>query len=698
MATLKFKAYYEGAADTVYVNDYISDGHGDEEVTRTNRYITGEHACGNRCVGFNCPSDPALASDYMNQLRTLYEHNRGNRGTKGATDDSQGATHYQLIGSWEPEESVPTEERYEMMLELINGNERLRRHAHLLAAHENKRHDHIHDSLSAYSITGDSKLAMNNDFLYELRREFDRICVAHGYSIVYSPELMGDKEYAAWFDYVLDQELVTIHPPRPKKVKEKSEEEKYAAAKAEEHLAKKALREELLKPHRITAENIGTDFYSLPHVYHPQNPNSQLYIYALDEKGDRKSPLQLDMHLQYVWANGCLDELKKMPDFPGKLDLAERLKTAYDNALDAYELMGELDIGTRAELKAHIQAVGGDMSTCRQEIARQEKVIATAKNEGDTLKLERAEARKAKAEEKLDLRNDEYRNLKRAEAVMSDIYDGEHWEEFRRKLLQKSTRKVKPANYLDQMVRRNYSEIGQLFGIPQEEIDAIIGKAASLSPAAVTETWTEIRGELRITYTKRADGMAALYESIRNDYAERRQLRKAWYDFERNFPVVGPITLILYLALAVPLAVAEARKEAALERRIAYTRQLAEDIRWHNKHAQSQFSGAKTLLAIKLLNANEEQARAAWAEFDASCADIMERAEKLKDYETAYGATRSSVKSIEQQYRETKALQADIPDGKRRSLADIIKGADAKAVEQEAGQKSTPYKGKEWER
>ena len=675
MATVTFVHYQGGQIHADRTNKYISNGHGDEVLARTNRYVTGDHACGNRCEGVNCPSDPVLASELMESLRAKYENNLAGRKTKGARTEKEGAAHYQLIISWHTDESVPPAERYQMGRELIQRT-KLKNHANLLSAHDNTDEDHLHLSTSAFSLDGTHKLCMNNRLLYDLRREMDHICVEHGYSIVESPELWGDKEYKEWFDCVKDLDVVTVHPPLPKesKRKKKSQKQQYADAKEEEREAEEDLQAELLKNRRITSENRGTHFYSLPHVYNPTKPDEQLYIYAMDKDGNRRSPLELDFALQSIWAKKCSDRLSKMKDFPGKKALELRFHWAYENAYAGLCLMQRLDIGTRAELDAHTKAVGGDISRFKQEIARQDKVIATAQETGDTAKLERARARKAHAEKMLDQRKAEYRELKHAAAVLDSMDNGQHWEEFRSKLLEGSTKRLKLSERTEKVIRNNYADIGQLMGISQEEIDRIIADAARVDPDEVQATWVEIRAGVRITFTKRASGISMLYACIKDDYAERRELRSAWHKFQRDFPILGPVTAILYIVLAIPLAMEEAKKEREIEERIAMTRRLVEEIRWHNKNCEAQFKAAKTMLAIKLMDAEGSAIDEAWREFEVTCNDIMDQTYDMMAKEGLQTADRhgnfvSGVRSMKKEIDRTLAMR-------KPSLSDQIAGAD----------------------
>lgn len=686
MATLTFVPYQGGQIHAERTNDYISNGHGDEVLSRTNRYVTGEHACGNRCEGVNCPSDPVLASELMESLRIQYENNLAGRKTKGARTDEEGAAHYQLIISWHTDESVSPAERYEMGRELIQRT-KLKNHANLMSAHDNTDEDHLHLSTSAFSLDGTHKLCMNNRLLYELRREMDRICVEHGYSIVECPELWGDKAYKEWFDCVKELDAVTVHPPLPRESKrKKSQKQQYADAKKEEREEEERRKAELTKRRRMTSENRGTHFYSLPHIYSPDKPDDQLYVYALDPEGKRRSPLQLDYSLQYVWARACSDRMAKMPDFQGKKALMLKMHWTEQNAWAAYSLMERLDIGTRAELEAHTKAVGGDISRFKQEIARQGKVIASAQESGDTAKLGRAEARKAHAEKMLMQRKAEYRELKHAAGVLASMDNGEHWTEFRNKLLEGSTKRLSVTERNEKVIRENYRDIGQLVGIPQNEIDSIIDKAKRVDD--VQSVWVEVRGNMRVTFTRRASGISVLYNSLRDDYADRRQLRSSWRQFQRSFPIVGPITAILYIALAIPMAILETKREQAIEFRIAHTKRLIEEIKWHNKNCEEQFKTAKTMLALKLLSAEGAAVDEAWREFEAACDEIMEKTAKMQTKEALYLAGsgeqyKSSVRSMQKQIDKTMAMRSP-------ALSDLIGGAEKRRDEQAAAKGYQP--------
>lgn len=192
-------------------NVYLCDGHGLPASVRTNRYITNGHGGTTKSLGHNCPSDPILATAYMDAKRWNYErqHTINRNRTKGSI------THIQLYVSPTEEDHVPSDERLEMTRELIERTV-LKDFPSIYIAHDNTAQGHCHISLCPFSEDGSHKLCMNNKLLYDLRREMDYISVEHGYSIIECPELWGDKAYREWFFDVKEKGIVTIHPPKEK--------------------------------------------------------------------------------------------------------------------------------------------------------------------------------------------------------------------------------------------------------------------------------------------------------------------------------------------------------------------------------------------------------------------------------------------------------------------------------------------------
>lgn len=222
---------YSGSVDCGRTNDYLCDGHG-LSVDRTNRYISNGHGGHTLCEGYNCPSDPVLATEYMNTLRLNYErqHPPGEGRTKGSV------THVQFYVSPTASDNVPPEERMEMMRELIERTP-LRDYASIRVPHDNTEDKHGHISLCPYSVDGTHKLPLNNKLLHELRREMDRICVEHGYSIIENPELWGDKQYKEWFFKVKASGTVKVHPPKEQSMASFKEDRKRARAYSESKMA-----------------------------------------------------------------------------------------------------------------------------------------------------------------------------------------------------------------------------------------------------------------------------------------------------------------------------------------------------------------------------------------------------------------------------------------------------------------------------
>lgn len=355
---------YGGSADCGRTNDYLCDGHG-LPTDRTNRYISDGHGGHTLCEGYNCPSDPVLATEYMNILRLNYErqHPPGEGRTKGAV------THVQFYVSPTAEDNVPPEERMEMMRELIERTP-LRDFASIRVPHDNTEDKHGHISLCPYSVDGTHKLPLNNTLLYTLRREMDYICVEHGYSIIEAPELWGDKKYKAWFQSVKESGIVKVHPPKEQSMASFKQDRKRARAYSASKTAQAERRN-----HRDNGQHMDRTLRRL----------------------DIRSDAELTAHISRV--GGDIAALKQ--DIKRQSTIMERMAGLMEQ-INRWERTK--DPAAYAWLKAH---------RCGTP-----KEIADAKK-----RYNRAVARNASNEALLKERSAEYRELKRTEKTLRSEYE-----------------------------------------------------------------------------------------------------------------------------------------------------------------------------------------------------------------------------------------------------------------------------------
>ena len=225
MATLEYNRYHDTAA-VGRTNDYILDGHGDAAPERVNRYITDGHGGDTPYFAQNCPRNAETATAYMSTLRAAYEAQNEHRAVIRGESERLDVWHLQCCVSFAEHEDVPVEKMLEMAKALISQTP-LNDYACLVVPHLNTWHPedpmnpgnkHFHISVCPYPLPDrNKKLAMNDRLKWDMQKTMDRICVAHGYSIIENPVLMADPEYKKWFDEVKAAGEVTIHPFHPEK-------------------------------------------------------------------------------------------------------------------------------------------------------------------------------------------------------------------------------------------------------------------------------------------------------------------------------------------------------------------------------------------------------------------------------------------------------------------------------------------------
>ena len=459
---------YSDHGDCGRVNNYLCDGHGLPQADRTNRYVSDGHGGDHQCLGHLCPSDPDLATVYMERVRWNYErqHNISPNRQKGCV------THVQFYVSPSEGDHVPPRERMEMTRELIERTA-LKNFPAIYIPHDNTDIKHCHISVCPYSIDGSRKLCVNNALLYDLRREMDRICYEHGYSIIECPELWGDKDYKDWFFRVKEEGKITIHPQKDRSQslrkmpgKRARDRDHSYRAKADRQKAQEAYYKEVTA--KYTPEH-DEWFYLSPYLYHPVRPQNPLCIKRLKRDGTLRSDIEVYAASLGVWANHCGRELEKRK-IPGTEKLCRRVKEIARKAFETKVLLEALDIRTHEELILHIKETGRDIGALKQYIQR----LDQKPKEGSEDDLDRV--RKEKSEALLEERSKEYRKLKEAEITLHPVSSMDAWEQYLSRLF---------AQNINQYVRQAGSEdleiaiyeLGDLLGIEDDVMRQYVAAA-----------------------------------------------------------------------------------------------------------------------------------------------------------------------------------------------------------------------------
>ena len=447
---------YTDHGDCARVNHYLCDGHGRAKAERTNRYISDDHGGDHQCMGHRCPSDSDLATTYMARIRWNYErqHNISPGRKKGVV------SHVQFYVSPSVCDHVPAAERMEMTRELIERTV-LRDFPSIYIPHDNTETGHCHISVCPFAEDGSHKLCVNNRLLYDLRREMDRICVEHGYSIIENANLWGDKEYKVWFHEVKKEGKISIHPPREqnkalnKKTGKRARDydhSKRAKIRKEEEL--EAYYKELTA--KYTPEQDGL-FYTSPYLYHPTNPGEPLRIRNIRADGSKCSELDLRVAALGTWAYRCSKELDKKA-IPGTEKLSNRMRGIASKAYHVRILLEELDIQTHEELILHIKECGQDIGALKRYIQQQDET-------GHAM----AKARKERSTALLEERSKEYRKLKEAEVVLHPASSREEWEGYLNTLFSHNINQCVWSISPEELEVRIY-ELGNLLGISDDTL------------------------------------------------------------------------------------------------------------------------------------------------------------------------------------------------------------------------------------
>ena len=222
-------------------------------------------------------------------------------------------SHVQFYVSPSVCDHVPAQERMEMTRELIERTV-LRDFPLLYIPHDNTENGHCHISVCPFSEDGSHKLCVNNSLLYDLRREMDRICVEHGYSIIENANLWGDQEYKAWYEEVKAEGHVTIHPPRTRDNLSRKAG-KRARDYDQNRREKRKQEEELAAFYKAATAKYTPErdvlFYTSTYLYHPASPTTPMRIKKGKSDGSWYTELEARAVSLGTWAFNCSEVLER---------------------------------------------------------------------------------------------------------------------------------------------------------------------------------------------------------------------------------------------------------------------------------------------------------------------------------------------------------------------------------------------------
>ena len=572
MAVVAYTSYNENIA-CQRTNDYLTNGHGTDAAARSNRYVSDGHGQTTLCVGHNCPSDPVLATEYMGLLRSNYE--RQHPPSKGRQKGS--VTHVQFYVSPTEEDNVPAQERIDMTLELIQRTP-LRDFSSILVPHDNTPDKHCHISLCPYSVDGTRKLCLNNSLLNTLRREMDRICVEHGYSIIENRELWADPEYREYFSRLKEQGTIKIHPPKDQDMssfkKDRNRARSYTASKAAQKKKLEDLEAECKWLTKKRLPGMERFWYKSSFLYDPLGHDRHLRIRKKAPDGRMLSDIELSASSLFVWGNISSKSLAQRK-IPGSRDLQRRMNELSRKAYAASRLFRELDIRTEEELVAHIKNCGQDIGELKKNIRYQESIIndmaplleaidcwESSKDPAAYAYLwehhcfseqdiaaqkkcyDRAVARKETSENLLLKYKAEYRHCKEAEAILRPAACRSEYLEYMQKVFTKKALKDFGYCSREDLCDALY-QLAEGCGMSKVDAALLIEKAVD---EASKNSVCNYRDILRLAYwqVKNNPSVNNIYRKMNRKWEGVGLLRKFSY-----VEVSGPFTFFLGMFLAL---------------------------------------------------------------------------------------------------------------------------------------------------
>jgi len=393
-------------------------------------------------------------------------------------------------------------------------------------------------------------------------------------------------------------------------------------------------------------------YYSSPYLHSPDEPENRLHIRKRDKDGNEASDLELVAISMFCWAYQAKKNLVSRK-VPGSLGLQERMASLADKAMRARQLIRELDIHTQTELITHIKECGSNIAELKQEIARQETIlsrmadITTAvdrwegeKDEDAHLWLQhhcgsreemaktkkaqiRAEGRKYSAQELLAARSAEYRCLKETEALIRPSASQQEWLDYVGILLGKEYQK-RIGFIQEETLCRQIRTTGRAIGISPDALEQIL---VDLKTAAQTKPIQESDIFVKALYASDNEQVSFVYNRLRDRYQALRDL----HALQNHMVVIGPFSLLLFIALCYYSGMEEIALESEIEelhQNAIAQKEYAKQYRVTKQHA---LSGAKKLYAIEVLTSSEDELDACRVRYFEHAATIINRADIVSD-------------------------------------------------------------------
>lgn len=332
--------------------------------------------------GHHCSANPVLAEKQFEMYRQRYfEQKTG--GIQGMTKGSSELLALHFFMSYSKEDNPSPETMDEILTDVID-HTKLKDFPVFRSNHFDKTHRHSHFLVGQYAAEGKPrKLCMHKDDYDDIRRYANRVCVAHGLSIIDLAILRKDLEYSDWLDRVIAEGKVTVHPEREEHKQEPKQKQttkglyyKWLKEQEEFNLAEeKKLTEAQLHQKRADEKY----FYSVDgKTRHPVSAYKGKRYYSVriyTPEGRKRSTLELLILLIKVIANEELKYVQERDERVYRRVITAKRDWKAQGMMDCIAVARETNIENPDEVSDRIAEIGKQMNDLKTEKRRHENSI-----------------------------------------------------------------------------------------------------------------------------------------------------------------------------------------------------------------------------------------------------------------------------------------------------------------------------------
>lgn len=286
---------------------YISDTEKqipESDVMRVLAYMNGEHAESMYTKGYNCSSNPTLATQEFLSDREKYFACHKSKRLSGQGKGKKEILSHHVYVSFSEFDPVTTELLMQIADDFI-GKMNLQGFRIFVAPHLNTKHRHFHMSISSYRMDGKCKFYMKNDIRYRCQMALNQIAADYGLSIIDHQKLRvwaekNQPEYVEWLEGVKKEGKICV-------LENSTLEEKFrrAEARKEQNKARNKEKNKHEKPIKkqiqaAVRENTKKDVFESREYYTAEGrfpnvwkPNRPYRIGLYSDTGRRRGTLEL---------------------------------------------------------------------------------------------------------------------------------------------------------------------------------------------------------------------------------------------------------------------------------------------------------------------------------------------------------------------------------------------------------------------